>query len=110
MFDTNCFFQIKNGEIEILNLDGNEYFITPIQKRELEETEVNEKFPNDRKKRLINTFNTLDKREKPLETGLLGHSEAGVLGSMKLGTTGWFEKFKSASRARSKRCLQRDCP
>ena len=93
MFDTNCFYQIANGEIEILNLDDNEYFVTPIQKRELQEKEVNKKFSKDRKERLLSTFNTIDKRDKNLETGLLGHSEAGQL-PMKLGTTGWYEKFR----------------
>lgn len=96
MFDSNCFYQIKFIDIDIINNDKNEYFVTPIQKREISEKKVDKHFSQKRKERLLNVFKEIDKSEKPLETSILSHPEAGSLSYMKLGTKGWFEKFKEA--------------
>ncbi|MBI5390712.1 hypothetical protein HZB02_04430 [Candidatus Woesearchaeota archaeon] len=94
MFDTNCFYNLKFREIGLLKGNENEYFITPIQRRELEEQEVRGWLTLEKKERLLTVFKLIEKREIALETGILGHSEAGKL-PMKLGTTGLFERFKT---------------
>ncbi len=97
MFDTNCFHKIKDVFVEKLNMDGNLYFITDIQLRELKESlekrMVKNTLTRDGKKRILNNFFAINKKKHFLETGLLGHPEAGVLGSMKLGSTDWYELF-----------------
>lgn len=93
IFDTNCFYQISFKELDLINSDDNNYFYTKVQKRELEEHEINEKFTQDWKDRILKLFSLIEQGEKSLGTGIFGHKDAGVL-PMTLGTSGWYEKIK----------------
>ena len=98
MFDTVCFHNMGFKIAEILNKQSNQYFITAIQSRELEES-LNKRvlagsITYNGKQNILKSSSIIKKRESPLETGLLGHSEAAALSSMRVGSKGWFEKFK----------------
>lgn len=91
MFDTNCFYQITENELNIINSDENEYFVTSIQNRELIEAK---KVTQAQKNRLLNLFVRIDQEKKDLVTGLLGHKEAGQFPFI-LGSVGKYDEFKN---------------
>ena len=98
MFDTNCFHNIKNEFVDILNRDENLYYVTDIQYRELEES-LDERvnggtLTKEGKEGLLQKFKKIEKYDVQLKTGILGHSEAATLGKMSVGTAELFEKLK----------------
>lgn len=88
MFDTNCFHKISFKNLDILNELDNEYYVTDIQLKELEN---HKKYSEDRKKRLLEIFKLLNKEEKPLESMVFGHI---VFGKTNIGNNKLFNQFK----------------
>ncbi len=73
MFDTNIFNAILDGNIQIDDLPRNfSYFVTEVQKDELEKT------PDQwRKQKLLEVFKSINQKNIPTSTGVLGFSSWG---------------------------------
>ncbi len=77
MFDTNIFDAILDNKIDPNTFPQNyQLFITHIQKDEIEAIKKHEK--QDKKKKLLELFNKLNKENIPTESLVLGTSRLGI--------------------------------
>lgn len=88
MFDANCFHEISFKNLDILNELNNEYYVTYIQLKELEN---HKKYLEDRKERLLKIFKLLNKEEIPIESMVFGNI---VFGKTNIGNNELFNQFK----------------
>lgn len=74
MFDTNVFNKILDGGIDVGPLLSDKpYFVTHIQRNEIENTKSPE-----RREALLNTFHSVEKTQVPTESAYWGVSEWGA--------------------------------
>ena len=99
IFDSNIFDKIVDGEVDLNDLQSEDYkyFATHIQIDELNKTteEI-------RKNRLLDKFYGLSKEDLPTESFVLGFSR---LGQAKLGNGGHLEKLRMGNLKHTKDAL-----
>lgn len=91
MFDTNIFNRILDGEInsDDLIIEGDNYYVTHVQKDELERCPDEE-----RRKNLLEVFNDAEQKEIPTESTVLNTSR---FGKAKLGDGELLEEIRKGN-------------